>query len=68
MNYIEQLTAIRDRYVQMLANRQGLPGMSWPESEEFLRTAIRELNAMIREGDAAASDDIDTESVSQAVT
>jgi|GEM_PF-6278574 len=70
MVHIDRLKDLRDEYLTRLESKQVVQGMSWPQSEEFLRRAIVDLCELIaqEEARAAASAADDVEWVSQAVT
>jgi hypothetical protein len=70
MEFIDRLRDIRDEYLTRLEAKQVIQGMSWPQSEEFLRRAIADLCELIaqEEDRAAASAADDVEWISQAVT
>lgn len=73
--WIDALKALAADYKQRLIDRVAAPGLSWPETETYLRTAMLELLREIREAeealrkkleeDAAAAD---TEVLSRAFT
>jgi len=70
MGHIDRLRNLRDEYLTRLEAKQVVQGMSWPQSEEFLRRAIADLCELIaqEEARAAAIAEADVEWISQAVT